>query len=63
MITEMRATNNNRPATVLSLFLSATERYGVPLRVRGDHGFENVWVASFMDHVRGKGRGSYIWGR
>lgn len=63
MITGMRAVNNNRRETVLSLFMSAANLYGVPSRVRGDHGNENVWVAGFMEHARGAGRGSYIWGR
>ncbi|KAF8824944.1 hypothetical protein HHX47_DHR7000552 [Lentinula edodes] len=62
LITGMRAHDNNRSPTVLSLFLSAAERYGIPSRVRGDHGVENIWVAAFMEHVRGTGQGSYIWG-
>lgn len=63
MITGMRASNNNRGQTVLSLFISAAQRYGIPSRLRGDHGVENIWVAAFMEHAHGEGRGSYIWGR
>lgn len=63
MITGLRASNNNRGETVLSLFLAAADQYGIPSRLRGDHGVENIWAAAFMEHVRGEGRGSYIWGR
>jgi hypothetical protein len=59
----MRASNNNRSSTVLDLFLGSTRKWGLPSRVRGDHGVENLGVAAYMDAVRGEGRGSYIWGR
>lgn len=59
----MRAINNNRPASILDIFQEATRTYGVPSRVRGDHGMENVHLAAYMNHLRGRGRGSYIWGR
>lgn len=49
--------------TVLNLFLSAADIYGVPSRVRGDHGVENIRVAAWMEAFRGERRGSYIWGR
>lgn len=63
MITGLRASNNNRSQTVLAFFLSAAELYGLPSRMRGDHGIENIWVAAFMEFARGASRGSYIWGR
>lgn len=63
MIVGMRAHNNNRAETVLLLFLEATEVHGVPSRIRGDHGTENVEIAEWMEEHRGVGRGSYIWGR
>ncbi len=63
MVTGLRASNNNRGQTVLSLFMEAAGRYGLPSRLRGDHGIENVWVAAFIEHARGVKRGSYIWGR
>ncbi|KAL0059103.1 hypothetical protein AAF712_014174 [Marasmius tenuissimus] len=63
MITALRASNNNTSSTVLLLFWAACAIYGVPDRLRGDHGVENVWVAAFMEFARGYGRGSYLWGR
>ncbi|KAK1219067.1 hypothetical protein PQX77_018216 [Marasmius sp. AFHP31] len=63
MITGLRASNSNSSSTVLLLFWAACAIYGVPDRLRGDHGVENVWVAAFMEFARGHGRGSYLWGR
>jgi hypothetical protein len=56
-----RMHNNNRANTVLALFLQAVARYGVPMRMRGDHGTENILVAKWMDEHRFLG--AYIWGR
>jgi len=56
-----RSKCNNRASTVLSLFLSAIEGHGIPSRVRGDHGTENLGVAHWMEDYQGLGRGSYIW--
>ena len=36
--------------------------YGLPLRVRSDHGLENVKVAEFMIEHKGTGQGSMITG-
>lgn len=48
---------------MLDVFINAALMYGVPLRLRGDHGTENLRVAEFMNVAHGEGRGSYIWGR
>ena len=59
----MRASSNNRAATVLEVLISGVEKHDLPSRVRGDHGVENLHVAVYMEFYRGEGRGSYIWGR
>jgi len=63
LITGLCASNYNRAATVLDLFLQAAHAYGVPSRLRGDHGTENLAVAAWMEENRGSQCGSYIWGR
>lgn len=63
LVTGIRASNNNRAETVHVLFTSAVEQHGLPSRVRGDYGTENVLVRSLMESLRGIGRGSYILGR
>jgi hypothetical protein len=47
----------------MDVFWAAAQVYGVPSRMRGDHGVENLILAAFMEEVRGTQRGSYIWGR
>ena len=59
-ITGIRVSNNNRAATVFDLFQSLIQKHGIPQRVRGDHGGENIMVARYMEEVRGSQRGSYI---
>ncbi|KAF7335038.1 Integrase catalytic domain-containing protein [Mycena venus] len=62
-VTGIRANNNNRAATVLDLFIYDVISHGVPRRVRGDHGTENVAVAQWMEERYGPEHGAYIWGR
>ncbi len=65
MITYLKASCNNRATSVLSAFLMAVDKYGLPSRVRTDRGGESVLIAEYMlGHPdRGPGRGSIIAGR
>lgn len=63
LVTFLKASDNNRASTVLDQFVLATRRYGVPSRVRTDHGGENVEVAALMEAYRGPNRGSVLRGR
>ncbi|XP_033095396.1 uncharacterized protein LOC117099975 isoform X2 [Anneissia japonica] len=63
LVPYLRCENNNRASTVFEMFVRATSVYGIPSRVRSDHGLENLHVALFMNMVRGNQRGSHITGR
>ena len=60
LIVFLRCSTNNKSNTVKNLFLSATEQYEWPSRVRTDHGGENVQVWQLMEEMRDLNRGSYI---
>ena len=59
----MKAADNNRAETVLNLFTESVASHGLPSRVRGDRGTENLGVAEYMVQQRGCGRGSFIAGK
>ena len=62
-IVYLHCANNNRAATVLQVFQQAVHIYGLPSRVMGDRGGENVGVADYMISQRIEGRGSFLCGR
>jgi hypothetical protein len=63
LITAAQFNNNNQADTVLQVFERGVRLHGLPSRVRGDQGTENVRVAECMLELRGNGRGWYLWGR
>ncbi|KAL2092694.1 hypothetical protein ACEWY4_012492 [Coilia grayii] len=58
----LQCLDNNRAASVLSLFVAGVESFGLPSRVRCDLGMENIDVARFMLNRRGLNRRSVITG-
>ena len=59
----LRVAPDNTALTAFGAFQEGVERYGLPSRVRSDHGGENVLIAEYMIRNRGSGRGSMITGR
>ena len=64
LITYLKVSTNNQASTVLTAFIEAVDKLGLPSRIRIDRGGENVQVAEYMlDHPeRGPGRASVIAG-
>ena len=62
-IVYLKCFTNNLASTVSQCFVNGTYGSGLPSRVRGDRGVENVDVARFMIYQRGLNRGSFIAGR
>ena len=61
-IVYMVCNTNNKASTVFSNFVSAINTHGLPLKVRGDQGVENVDVAWFMLTNPHRGSQSFISG-
>ena len=62
MIVFLKCSTNNKANTVLTVFLEAEKKYGLPLRVRCDKGGENYEVGRYMLENCGLDRGSIIVG-
>lgn len=56
LITYIKCSTDNTARTVLTHFVRATCLYGLPSRVRSDHGGENTLVALLMTLLQGPGR-------
>ena len=63
MVTFIHCSGNNKSQTVLKYFLEDKNEFGLPSRVRADHGGENVLVKKYMNETRGAERNSFIAGR
>jgi hypothetical protein len=59
----LSCSTNNRATTVLCQFLKATSYYGLPSRVRSDHGDENMLLALCMHLVQGLEHRGFITGQ
>jgi hypothetical protein len=59
----LKCFTNNLACTALECFINGTQEFGLPSRVRGDRGVENVDIARLMIMRRGLNRGSFIAGR
>ncbi|XP_076864442.1 uncharacterized protein LOC143516617 [Brachyhypopomus gauderio] len=56
-----KAANNNKATTAFNFFLGSVREHGLPSRVRGDQGSENVDITRYMFETRGCG--SFITGK
>lgn len=63
MIMYIECATSIQAEPVLNFFLQAVNTYGLPSRVRSDHGYENIFVALIMNMIRGLHRGSHITGK
>ena len=47
----------------MEVFEDAIKDFGIPSRIRGDRGGENVKLSVWMIKKRGPNRASFMWGR
>ncbi|KAJ8925281.1 hypothetical protein NQ315_009109 [Exocentrus adspersus] len=63
LITYLECSLSATAETVVNMFVPAVIKYGLPSRVRSDHGYENYFVAVLMNTMRGVHRASHIAGK
>jgi hypothetical protein len=63
MITHLRVADNNEALTTFQSFMVGVEEYGLPDRIRTDHGGENLVIMKLMLRMRGYDRKSVITGK
>lgn len=63
VIVFLRCCTANTAEQVATSFIAACNKYGLPHRVRSDHGLENFNVGILMNILRGQNRGSIITGK
>ncbi|XP_019748999.1 uncharacterized protein LOC109529971 isoform X2 [Hippocampus comes] len=63
LITYLNCSTDNTALTVLKYFVQATCLYGLPSRVRSDHGGENTLVALLMNLLHGQEHARHITGQ
>ena len=62
MVTSLVCASDNRAETALTAFLSGVKVFGLPARLQGDCGNENVAISEYMQRQQGYvGRYLYIW--
>lgn len=61
-IVSLNAAPDNTARTAFQFFEAATQRYGFPHRMRGDHGGENVRIAEVLNNINNNPN-AYIFGR
>lgn len=59
----LECVTNNKAHTVLVHFLNSIQEFRVPLRIRSDHGMENIEVARWMLYHHGVDKNPFITGR
>lgn len=59
----LRLALDNKASTAFIPFADACHEFGIPSRIRTDHGLENIDIAAFMIAQRGPNRGSVITGK
>ncbi|XP_021346964.1 uncharacterized protein LOC110446246 isoform X2 [Mizuhopecten yessoensis] len=63
LVLYLSCSNNNKSLTVLEKFVVACKQYGVPGKVRCDHGREHIDIGMFMNIVNGLYANSFLTGR